>query len=94
MEDVIPLAQANVPKGIVLRQPNDIREVLALGPYASKHEECRLVIAAPHLVSPGVPNLVLKLLKCPEWMGLIPNTWDPEYDRTDRVGFVAFSDPV
>ncbi|MEN9621901.1 MAG: hypothetical protein RLZZ67_335 [Candidatus Parcubacteria bacterium] len=92
--DVLPLAQDNVPKGIVLRQPKDIREVLALGPYASQRSECSLAIVAPHLVSPGLANLILKLLKYPEWMGLIPNTWDPEHDRINQYGFVAFSDPV
>ncbi len=92
--EMMALAQKNVPKGIVLREPKDIREVLSLGPYVFERAKFSLAIVAPHLVSPGLANLVLKLLRYPEWMGLIPNTWDTDFDSIREYGFVTFSDPV
>jgi hypothetical protein len=88
------LMQDAAEKGRKLRAPKDIREILALGPRMLARQEHHLAIIAPDLVEPDLENLILKLHRYPEWMGLIPNTWDPPHDSFDQFEFVAFSDDV
>lgn len=91
LPDALQIMQESVGKKI-LREPRDIREVLALGPLAFQSQRRALAIIAPELVDPNLKNLILKLERWPDWMGLIPNTWDPEHDSFEEFEFVAFSD--
>ncbi len=74
------------------RPAKDIREILALGPMIYEGIERHLAFIAPDIVPLGDNNMILKLDRFPEWMGVFRNTWEPPHDSFAETEIVTFMD--
>jgi hypothetical protein len=87
LDDIPELMQERI-----LREPKDIREVIALGKTITENK-CEFVIYAPQIT--GESRKLLKIARWPNWtgLGLTISSFDPEDENLWDLTLVGFSDP-
>jgi hypothetical protein len=85
----------NMPKILadrVLREPLDIREVIAVG-KTLEGERHEYAIFAPSIT--GEARKLIKILRHPGWqgLGLMISVFDPDEDKLWEMNFIGFSTP-
>lgn len=76
---------------MLLREPTDIREVIAVGKTLGNQEKVDLMIYAPTIT--GDPKVFLKIVRWPDWkgFGLTCHRWDDDEDIARDKEMVGFS---